>query len=233
MDPPPGPTGFRSELRAALRRTVATRSRRWLLAVTLLLGVLAAGAVLAGTPPERRTFAGLAEQVQLLMSVPVPFIGALLTGDLRRSAGTARRAPTVLAALLVAVAVGAYGVLVGAGALALAPSGGAPDAWRYAGTIALGGLLVQVVAQFVGTGAGLVLRPFPVAALATVVLPLGLWLLLGAVDVLRPAQEWLTPYANARHLLSGEMSALRRAQCLTVLLLWAALPHTLARPRRP
>src|SRR2546423_1659085 len=84
-----------------------------------------------------------------------------------------------------------------------------PRRWRHAGTVAVGGVLVQVVAQLVGTGLGLLLRSPVVAFLGSIVLPLGLWLALGAVDALRPAREWLTPYASVWHLLSGQMGGVR------------------------
>ncbi len=82
----------------------------------------------------------------------------------------------------------------------------------------VGGVLVQVIAQLVGTGLGLLLRPVPVAFVATF-LPLVLWLALGAAGGLR---EWLTPYATARHLLSGDLDAQAWLRVLTVVLLWPA-----------
>jgi hypothetical protein len=72
-----------------------------------------------------------------------------------------------------------------------------------------------------GTGLGLLLRPV-VALLASVVLPLGLWFVLGSVEVFRPAQAWLTPYPAVQNLLSGRMSALAWAQWFVVALLWGA-----------
>ncbi|MFI2651698.1 hypothetical protein [Micromonospora fulviviridis] len=78
---------------------------------------------------------------------------------------------------------------------------------------------MQIVAQLVGTGLGLLLRPAVVACLATIALPLGLWAALGGVDVLQPAQAF-TPYATVRNLLSGRMSAANWAQWLVVLLIW-------------
>ncbi|WP_446219525.1 hypothetical protein [Micromonospora sp. IBHARD004] len=204
----------------AIRRSVGTRPRRWLVAITLLAGLAAAGAMTAAVQPADLTFATLSDPVQSLMSVTVPFLGILLARDLRQAPRATRLAPTLLAATLLAAAVGVFGVLVCAAALAVAPSGTAQDPWRHAGTVAVGGILVQVVAQLVGTGLGLLLRSYVVAFLASIVLPLGLWFVLGGVDVLRPAQAWLTPYAAARHLLSGRMSAVAWAQWLVVLLIW-------------
>ncbi|MCI4067016.1 hypothetical protein MRQ36_32400 [Micromonospora sp. R77] len=203
----------------ALRRAAGTRRRKYLLAGTLLLGLTAAVALGAAGPPGDRTLASLADLVQSLMSVAVPLIGILLVHDLRRAPRTTRLAPTLLAGILLAAAVGVFGTLACVGALALAPSGTAPDPWRHAGTIALGGVLVQVVAMLVGTGLGLLLRSTVLAFLATIVLPLGCWAVLGAVDVLRPAQAF-TPYASVRNLLSGRMDAAAWAQWLAVLLIW-------------
>ncbi|MEK8106879.1 hypothetical protein NKG94_20305 [Micromonospora sp. M12] len=96
----------------------------------------------------------------------------------------------------------------------------ADEPWRFAGTVAVGSVLVQIVAGLVGTGLGLLLRSVVVAFLATIVLPLGLFTLLGAVDALRPAQPWLTPLGSVRNLLSGDMTPLRWVQWLCVLLIW-------------
>lgn len=137
-----------------------------------------------------------------------------------RSPGAGRLTPALLAATLLAAAVGAVGVLICAAALAVAPDRAAVPKWDHALYIALGSLLVQIVAQLVGTGLGLLLRPVIAACLATIVLPLGLWLVLGSVAVLRPAQAWLTPFATVHNLLSGEMSALGWGQWLVVVVVW-------------
>ncbi|SCF29074.1 hypothetical protein GA0074695_5215 [Micromonospora viridifaciens] len=204
----------------ALRRSVGTRARRLLFALALLLGLLAAtGLALAG-PPGDRTFAKLSDAVQSLMSIIVPAFGVLLARDLKPASGTTRLTPSLLAAALLAAVVGLFGILVCAAALTVTTSS-AQDPWRHVGTIAVGSVLVQVVAQLVGTGLGLLMRRPTIAFIATIVLPLGLWFLLGAIDVLRPGQA-LTPYSSVRHLLSGQMSALNWVQWLAVLLIWGA-----------
>jgi len=193
-----------------------------LVAVTLLLGVLAAVGIAAAAQPADRTFAGLSNAVQSLMSVTLPFIGVLLARDVVRSPGTVRLAPTLLAGTLLAIAVGASGVVVCAAALAVAPATAAAGGWDHAWRIAVCSVLVQIVAQLVGTGLGLLLRSAVIACLATIVLPLGLWLVLGSIAVLRPAQAWLTPFAAAQVLLSARMSPWGWAQWLVVALLWGA-----------
>ena len=204
----------------AIRRSVGTRARRWLLAITLLAGLLAAVALTAAAEPADRTFVALSDTVQSLMSVAVPLFGILLAHDLRRTPGPARVAPIVLATTMLAAVVGVLGALICAATLALAPADIAGHPWRHVGTVAVGSVLVQVVAGLVGTGLGLLLRSRIVAFLATIVLPLGLWALLGSVDALRPTQAWLTPYGSVRNLLSGDMSLLRWVQWLVVLLIW-------------
>ncbi|MEH1164204.1 hypothetical protein V6V47_02315 [Micromonospora sp. CPCC 205539] len=204
----------------AVRRSIDTRARQWLLAITLLAGLLAAVALTAAMAPADRSFALLSEPVQSLMSVATPLFGILLVRDLRQTTGTVRITPTLLAVALPAAVIGVFGVLVCAATLALAPADIADQPWRHAGTIAVGSVLTQLVAGLVGVGLGLLLRSPVVAFLATIVLPLGTYALLGAVDALRPAQPWLTPYGSLQYLLSGDMSALRWAQWLTVVLIW-------------
>jgi len=200
-----------------LRRCIATRPRRWFLAITLLLGLAAAVLVTAGAQPADRTFSGVSGPVQSLMSVMVPLFGVLLASDLRRTPHEARVVPTLLAVAALGAVVGLYGVIVCAIAIA---AGGGTNQWDHAATVAVGGILVQVVAGLVGTGLGLLLRPPIVAFLATIVLPLGLLLVLGSTDVLRPAQAWLTPYPSVQNLLAGEMDARAWAQWLAVVMVW-------------
>ncbi|MGW0213485.1 hypothetical protein ACWDXH_03740 [Micromonospora chokoriensis] len=216
--------------RAALRRSLGTRARRWLLAGTVIAGLLAAVALVAAAAPADRTFAALSETVQSLMSVVTPLFGILLVRDLRRGRadlgsrpgsparpGSVRVLPSVLAVGLPAVVIAVAGVLICAATLALTPADVAAEPWRHAATVAVGSVLVQIVAGLVGTGLGLLLRSTVVAFLATIVLPLGLFALLSGVPA---AQPWLTPFGSVRNLLSGDMSLLRWAQWLCVLLLW-------------
>ncbi|MEU8254491.1 hypothetical protein AB0C06_09545 [Micromonospora inaquosa] len=207
-------------LREALRRSLGTTARRWLLVGTLAVGLLAAVALVAATAPADRTFAELSGTVQSLMSVATPLFGILLVRDLRRAPVRRPVLPMVLAVGLPAVVIGVVGVLICAATLALTPADVADEPWRFTATVAVGSVLVQIVAGLVGTGLGLLLRSVVVAFLATIILPLGLFALLGAGDALRPAQPWLTPFGSVRNLLSGEMTALRWAQWLCVLLIW-------------
>ena len=191
-----------------------------LLAITVALGLTVAIALTAVTPPVERTFAAVSAPVQLSMSVTVPFFGVLLTSDVRRTGGGARLALRVLVGEVLAVAVAVIGVLVSLVATAVASSEAVGGPWRDAGAVVLGSVLVQVIAQGTGTGWGLLVRPPALAMLATIVVPLGLWLILGAIDALHPAQAWLTPAASAANLLTGQMRPVNWGQSLVVVLIW-------------
>lgn len=213
-------TGLGAEFLDACRRSVGTRPRRWLILITALVGLLSAVAVMASVEPSDRTFGTVAAPVQTLMSITVPFLGILMVSDLRAAQRWNEIIPTVLAAIVVAVGIAVFGILVCVVAVAVLPSAAVQDRWHQFGMIAVGSVLVQVLAQLVGTGLGLLVRSVVLAWIASLVLPLGLWLALGVVDSLSPAQAWLTPYAAATNLLSGQMSLVTWAQWLVVLLLW-------------
>jgi hypothetical protein len=104
-------TGLGAATFAALGRAVGTRPRQWLVAVTLLLGVLAAVGMIAAAQPADRRFVSLSNSVQSLMSVTLPFVGVLLARDARRSPGAVPLTPTLLAATLLAGIVGAFPAL--------------------------------------------------------------------------------------------------------------------------
>jgi hypothetical protein len=202
------------------RRAVGTRARRWIVAVTLLLGLLGAVAVAVGSPPTERTFSAVSGPTQSLMSIVVPLLGVLATAELRRPTRASEVLAVIAGALRPTLLIAVIGVVICAVVTALAPSAAAEGRWANAGVVVLGSLLVQGVAQLVGTGMGLLIRRPTLAYAATIVLPLGLWRLCGSVAVLQPAQAWLTPLPSVQHLLAGEMSPVRWAQWLVVLAIW-------------
>ena len=204
-------TAMRVAVVDAIRDSVGTRARRWLLGVTLLAGLVVAVVLTVTLPPPERTFATVANPVQSLTSVAVPLLGILPVAELRRTGNSV--VPTVLGAMVVAAVVGLAGAGFCAAALAFAPS---TDPWRHAVAIAAGGVPVQVLAVLVGTGLGMLLPSRLVGFLGTIVLPLGLWFVLRGTD----AQAWLTPFAAVQNLLSGRMTAVMWAQWLVVFLVW-------------
>jgi hypothetical protein len=205
---------------AHCRSLLHTWPRRTLVVGTVLAGALTAVAVTVGSAPSGRTFSAVSGPVQSIMSVTVPFFGVILVHGLRRPATRLTLLPSVLAAVVVAVAVAVLGVVVSASATAAAGSQATGGRWEHATTVVVGSVLVQVLAQLTGTGLGLLVRRPAVACLLTIVSPMGLWLLLGALDGLRPAQAWLTPFSSAQHLLAGDMSPTRWAQWSVVVAIW-------------
>ncbi|GGJ78079.1 hypothetical protein GCM10010123_05180 [Pilimelia anulata] len=226
-----GDAGVVGGVRWALGRAVDSRPRRWLLAITLGLGALAAAAVPAD--PGLRSFAGIAGPVQQLMSVPLPFLGVLLARDGARLARERDPGPlraVLAAAVLYAAAVALAGALFTAAALALAPPGPVADPWRAAVAIGLAGVPGQVVAQLVGTGCGLLLRS-PVAACAATLLPIGVWALLGLAAPLHGVRDLLTPYGQLLPLLDGTATARAWAMWPVMALLWAVGPNLVGAAR--
>ena len=92
--------------------------------------------------------------------------------------------------------------------------------------IILGSVLVQLIAQLSGAGWGLLLRSSALAIVADVVVPLGLWIITGAIPALQGVQAWLAPFSSARNLLSGQMDAERWAQFGVVALVWVVALNT-------
>jgi hypothetical protein len=197
-----------------------SRALRVMVGVTVLLGAVAAIGVPLGTHPAARTLAAVSEPTQSLMSVTVAFLGVLLIGRLRRPVRPVTILSAVGRALVLALLLAGFGVLVCVVATAAFPSAATGGRWSDAGMVVLGSLLVQGVAMLVGTGLGLLIRRRVLACLATIVLPLGLWWLLGAVAALRPAQDWLTPYPSVGRLLSGQMAPTSWLQWFVVLTIW-------------
>lgn len=195
-------------LRAALGRLVGTRVRRVIVGATPLLATLTAAALAS----DVTSYGELALPVQSTMSVLVPWIGVLLISERRRTQGGLALA--IVAALLYAAAVGLVGALICS--VAVAWSAPAEGAWANVGAAVVGGVLVQLLAQLVGTAAGQLVRPPILASIATIVVPLGLWFVLRGT----PATEWLTPAATLPHLLPGQMSLLAWTKWLVVVLLW-------------
>jgi hypothetical protein len=126
----------------------------------------------------------------------------------------------LLASMIIAVSGAAYGVLLSVLATSAATPGAGQGQWNATGMIILGSVLVQLIAQLSGAGWGLLLGSSPLAIVADVIVPLGFWIITGAVPGLQGVQEWLTPFASVRNLLSGQMGVEQWAQVGVVVLVW-------------
>ena len=214
-----------------LRKSVRTRARSWLLIATGIVGLLSAGLVAFTGPAEDHTFSVISFYTQSAISLPLPLVSVLLmTQDFGRrvssptsGSGLSRGATIVaklLASMIIAVAGEAYGVLLSVLATSAATPGAGEGRWNATGIIILGSVLVQLIAQLSGAGWGLLLGSSPLAIVADVIVPLGFWIITGAVPGLQGVQEWLTPFASVRNLLSGQMGVAQWAQVGVVVLVW-------------
>jgi hypothetical protein len=214
-----------------LRKSVSTRVCRWLLIASGVGGVLSAGLVAFTGPADDHTFATISFYTQSAISLPLPFVSVLLMtqdfGLQPRSAtstsGVSRGAliaAKLLASMIIAVTAASGGVLISVLATSAAARAPGDGRWEATGMIILGSVLVQLIAQLIGAGWGLLLASSALAIAADVVVPLGLWIVTGAVPGLQGIQAWLTPFASVRNLLSGHMGAQQWAQVAIIVLLW-------------
>ncbi|WBQ03421.1 hypothetical protein [Kribbella sp. CA-293567] len=146
---------------------------------------------------------------QSLISIGVPFIGAVAAARRERS--------MFKLALGYAVGLAAAGLVASILVAWLVPST-ANSPWEHAPIIVVGAFVTQIVAQLVGTGLGLLIGRGWIAAVLTILLPLGLY---GVLSVAAPgARAWLTPYGSARLWWTGEFGGPDVLPFLVVLTLW-------------
>ena len=216
---------------AELRKSVSTRVRRWLMLASGVVGLLSAGLVAFTGPAADHTFARISFYTQSAISLPLPFVSILLMtqdfGLRPRSANSTSGVSSgalitakLLASMIIAVTAAFGGVLISV--LATSAAARAPDEgrWEATGMIIFGSVLVQLIAQLIGAGWGLLLGSSALAIAADVVVPLGLWILTGALPGFQGIQAWLTPFASVRNLLSGQMGVQQWAQVAIIVLVW-------------
>jgi hypothetical protein len=216
-----------------LHRTAGACARRWLLIASGVAGLLTAGVVAFTGPAQDHTFAMISFYTQSAISLPLPFVSVLImTQAFGRRGMSATFGSSVslgaivgaklLASAIIAVIGAGYGVLISLIATSAAAPAADAGRWDAIGMIILGSVLVQLIAQLSGAGWGLLLRSSALAIAADVVVPLGLWIMTGAIPALQGLQAWLAPFSSVRNLLSGHMDAGRWAQMGVVALVWVA-----------
>ena len=214
-----------------LRTSVRSRSRRWLLIASGVVGLLSAGLVASSGSAQDHTFTVISFYTQSAISLPLPLVSVLLmTQEFGRRASSATVGlgmslgaiivAKLLASAVIAVAGAGYGVLISLVATSAAAPAADQGRWDAIGLIILGSVLVQLIAQLSGAGWGLLLRSSSLAIAADVVVPLGLWIVTGSVPALQGVQAWLAPFSSVRNLLSGHMDAERWAQVGVIALVW-------------
>ena len=199
----------------------ATRGRR----VLLLLGVVVGAAVAllaAAEPPDNTSapdFVELSRLVQSAVSVPLPFLGVLLAGDVRTAASTVGRSAAIrllaaraVSAAVAGAAVGAVGVVVTAFAVG-----------DWVPQVVPGCLVVQALGVLVGLSFGLLVRPTWLAMVLDATVPVGLWAAAGLLE-LTGAQRWLFPYDAVEDLIATGAAPLDWVQEGVVVLVWVVAP---------
>jgi len=213
-----------------LGKAASPRAGRWLLIAAAVLGLLSALIVAFTAPRQDRTFGLTSFYVQSTISLPLPLVSVLLmTRDFGPRALSRTLALIVpisrtvaaklFASVIIAIGAAGYGIVLSVLATSLPPTT-AEGPWEGAGMIIFGSMLVQLIAQLCGAGFGLLLRSSAAAIVADVVVPLGLWIVSGAVPGLHALQAWFTPFASVGNLLSGHMNAQHWAQGGVVVLVW-------------
>jgi hypothetical protein len=198
-------------------RVMEHRPALFVVGGTALIGALTAVLMGLGVAPAVNTFVVINAAAQSLMSVLLPLSGIMLVRGCvaTKDCPNLRWALTIAAGYAILVAVTAVGV----SAVIATTVPNATARWLHAPAAILGSLLVQLIAQSVGTVFGLLIRRVVVAFVASIVLPLGLWFVLGAIPTMAPLQAWITPYAAVR-LLSGQADPLGWIQWLVMASVW-------------
>jgi hypothetical protein len=178
-----------------LAPVASTRGRR---IVLLLSGAVAVAAAIIS--------AGDQKNAQSALSLPLPFLGVLLAGDIRAEA--ALLWPRIASSALA----GIVGALFTFLCCAIASGG-----WSAAPLP--GSLAIQIVAILIGLGFGLLIRPAWLALLTDAVLPVSLWAIAGVAG-LRSARRWLFPYGAVDHLTSTHPHPIDWACEAVIALLW-------------
>ena len=194
------------------------------------MGLLSAGLVAFTGPAQDHTFAVISFYTQSAISLPLPFVSVLLMTEISGVGLSATtRFGNVTRCNHRREAAGQRdhcgdGSCLRCLDLVVATSAAVPAAdegrWDAMGMIILGSALVQLIAQLSGAGWGLLLRSSALAIGADAVVPLGLWIITGAIPALQGVQAWLAPFASVRNLLSGHMDAERWAHVGVIALVW-------------
>jgi hypothetical protein len=173
----------------------STRGRR---IVLFLSAVVALTAAIASAGNQNNT--------QSALSLPLPFLGVLLAGDVR--ATPALLWPRTAASTAAGITGALFAFLcctIASGDWSAAPLPGS--------------LAVQVVAVLTGLGFGLLTRHPWLAMLTDAVAPVSLWAVAGAAG-LQSARRWLFPYGNVDHLTSARPLPIDWAREAVIVLVW-------------
>ena len=223
-------------LAVEMRKLVDTRAGMWLLIVIGLITTTVIALVLFTSEPDELTFAGLAFTAALPQSLLLPVLGVLtatsewsqrtglvtFTLEPRRlRVGAAKLTASILVALAavgLALAVGAFANLVGIGWL------DGVGTWEISAPVLLGGALLQLVSVVQGVAFGAAIGNSAAAIMAIFGLPTAAMLLSSMFDWADRASRWVDLSVTSGPLLEGTMRAADWGPLGVSALLWLGLP---------
>ncbi len=234
------PIPMRTIMGVELRKMFNTRSGFWLMASIVILAVIATAAVILFAPADEQTYDSFAGAIGIPMTIVLPIIAALsITSEWSQRTGLttftmvpsrsrvvlAKLFDTVLvgiASILVALAVGVLGNLVGS------QLAGVPTTWDMTVSDVLYILAGNGLGLLMGFTLGVLFRNSAAAIVGyfvyAMVLPTLSALLAGAQDWYADAQRWVDFQFNQTGLYDGGFTAQDWAALAVTGTIWLLIP---------
>ncbi len=234
------PIPMRTIMGVELRKMFNTRSGFWLMASVVILAVIATGAVILFAPADEQTYDSFAGAIGIPMTIVLPIIAALsITSEWSQRTGLttftmvpsrsrvvlAKLMDTVLvgiASILVALAVGALGNVIGS------QLAGVPTTWDMTVSEVLYILAGNGLGLLMGFTLGVLFRNSAAAIVGyfvyAMVLPTLSALLANAQDWYRDAQPWVDFQWSQTGLFDGGYGATEWMQLVVTGTVWLLLP---------
>jgi ABC-2 type transport system permease protein len=233
--PPAGPIPFQRLLRVEWRKSIDTRSARWLLAAIALLTAGAAMVPLFLPQEMHQGWLSYLAMTALVLALLLPLVSIMtltsewgqrsvlvtFTQEPRRDRVVAAK---VLSGLALAVLGAAFAFGASAAALAVSDMLGRSVAWSVDGKDLAGFMLFVVVNSLMGMAFGALLLNTPAAVVLFLMLPT-LWTIL-SFGWLASLGRWLDTAQTYRNILESDWNG-HTGPILVSLAVWVALPLAL------
>jgi hypothetical protein len=236
----PRPIPFTRLLSVELRKCFDTRAGFWLMASIGIASLLATGAVLLWAPDSELTYSTFATAIGFPMAIILPMVAVLsVTSEWSQRSGlttftlvphrsraiAAKFGVTVgisVVSMLIAMAIGAVGTVVGSAILGIDP------VWDARVVDLANIVLAQVLGMLVGFMLGVVIRNSSAAIVAYFVYSFALTAI---TEVLAATQDWfanLQPWVDFNYaqgaLFNGALNAEQWANLAVTGVVWLVLP---------
>ena len=239
-DPTVQPVGFGTLLHVELRKTVDTRSGRWLLVGTALATAGIIAAQLATSDADSMTFQSLAGVAMLPQSLLLPVLAVLAatTEWSQRTALTTftlepNRARVLLAKLLAVVSIALLAIVTAVAAAAVGAAIGAgllngSGAWDVTTEDARDLVILQLTSVLQGFGFATLLMSTPAALVAYFTVPLAWTTLVSRFEALEGVAPWIDLGTASIELYgAGSLEATDWLHLAVASALWVLLPLAL------